>query len=69
MNDMIEIRDLNKGDVFIYNGICYEVTCTYNHFYAKAVEGYGNIGILGCDSIQSKLKVELISKANENTYI
>ena len=69
MNEIIEIRYLNKGDMFLYNEICYEVTCTYDHFYAQAVEGYGNIGILGCDSIQSKLKVKLISRANENTNI
>jgi hypothetical protein len=66
---MIEIRDLNKGDLFLYNEVCYQVEGTENFFYAKSIQGYATIGILGISVLKSKLKVKLISRANENTNI
>ena len=69
MNDMIEIRDLNKGDLFLHNEVCYQVEGTENFFYAKSIQGYAKIGILGISSLKSKLKVQLIKRANENTHI
>jgi hypothetical protein len=59
----IELRDLKKGDYFIYNAVEYVVTDTEKHFYARAVEGYRSIGIFGRDAAQSKMKVQLIKSA------
>tara|TARA_R110000782_G_scaffold4099_1_gene14561 strand:+ start:230 stop:439 length:210 start_codon:yes stop_codon:yes gene_type:complete len=65
MTDRIEIRDLNKGDLFLYNKISYEVTATDRFFYAQAIKGYGAVAIVGAEFIQSKILVKLIKRANE----
>jgi hypothetical protein len=68
MNDMIEIRDLNKGDSFIYNEVEYLVSRADNYFRAFGItKDFFKVEISSISSVRSNFKVELIKRANENT--
>ena len=67
MSEIIEIRNLKKGDIFLYNGVNYEITETEKWFTAVSMSGFHSFTAISNSNL--KLKVKLISRANENTNI